>query len=274
MNMDILARCFRYSVFCIGFIGFAFVANAIPPQEVQPWSGWLVNDEQRPQPPRVIPGEEVGDAPSDATVLFDGTNLDAWDGGEHESGGRWVVADGVMVSEGRANDISTLESFGDCQLHLEFRIPEGRRLSGQSGGNSGVFLMGIYEIQINLCGEENETYPDGMPGAIYGQAPPLADASTSIGEWQSYDILFRAPRFNEQGEVVDPGMFTVFMNGICVQHGFVLKGETKWRENPTWRVHEERLPLRLQYHSDPVEFRNIWIREVPAQVWDAKQEEE
>lgn len=248
------------------------VAQNMPPQEVQPWSGWLVNDEDRTAPPRVLPADEPGGAPSDATVLFDGDNLDAWDGGVRGEDGRWVIRDGVMVPEGAANDIRSNESFGDCQLHVEFRVPEGRQLNGQMGANSGVFLMGLYEVQVNLCGEENSTYPDGMPGAIYGQAPPLADASTGLGDWQSYDILFRAPRFDEAGEMVDPGLITVLMNGICVQHGWAFQGPTQFRKLPQWSAHGERAPLKLQFHGDPVEYRNIWIRDVPAYGWDAKSE--
>lgn len=251
-------------------VGWCVAQNVLPEQEVQPWSGWLVNDEARPQPPRVAPAEQPGGAPSDATMLFDGTNLDAWDGGINGDDGRWVVRDGVTFPEGHAGNLTSKEGFGDCQLHVEYRVPEGRELNGQSGANSGVFLMGRYEIQINQGAGDNSTYPDGMAGAVYGQQPPLADASRRQGQWQVYDIVFRAPRFDEAGAVTDPGSVVVLMNGICVQSGWVFRGSTEWRKLPQWQAHPDKLPLSLQFHGDPIEFRNIWIRELPAYGADAR----
>lgn len=268
----IVARSLPASL-AVALVGQSAAQANWPPQEVQPWSGWLVNDEARPQPPRVTPAVEAGGAPSDAVVLFDGTNLDAWDGGVNQDegvNGRWVVRDGVMFPEGQARDLVSKESFGDCQLHLEFRVPEGRKLDGQLGANSGVFLLGRYEIQINQGAGDNTTYPDGMAGAVYGQQPPLADAGHRQGQWQSYDIIFRAPRFDEAGVVTEAGSIVVMMNGVCVQSGWEFQGQTSWRKLGKWEAHPEKAPLSLQFHGDPIEFRNVWIRELPRYGMDRK----
>ncbi len=193
--------------------------------------------------------------PSDAKVLFDGSNLDAWttDGGE----AGWEIRDGVMVA--RDKDLHSKESFGAVQLHIEWKIPAGRKVGGQGGGNSGVFLMNLYEVQM-LQSHGNPTYPDGQAAALYGQRPPLANATLPQGEWQSYDIAFEPPVY-EDGKLKTPAMVTVIHNGVVVQHGEHFQGPTQHRTLASYPdTHPETGPLRLQWHGDPIEFRNIWVR--------------
>lgn len=217
---------------------------------------YCVHDSLRPQPP-VIQVTTVCGArpPSDATVLFDGRNLDAWtrkDGLE-----KWEIRDGAMVATG--SDIYTKESFGAVQLHVEWRVPAGRHIDGQEGGNSGVFLMDRYEVQV-LQSHENPTYPDGQAGALYGQMPPLVNSSTRQGEWQTYDIAFEPPVYKNE-VCVKPAKITVLHNGLFVQHGELLLGPTEHRSLAHYpQSHPATAPLKLQYHGDPVEFRNIWLR--------------
>ena len=206
-----------------------------------------------PTPPVVDPESDEG-PPSDATVLFDGTNLDAWNGGD-----RWEIADGIATSRG--GGIRTKESFGDCQLHVEFASPSEVRGRGQGRGNSGIYMMGRYEIQI-LDSYQNETYSDGQAGAVYKQQPPMVNASRGPGEWQSFDIIFTAPHFAEDGSVETPAYVTVLHNGLIIQNHFELQGGTFWEEPPHYEAHGERAPIRIQYHGNPVRFRNIWIREL------------
>ena len=205
-----------------------------------------------PEPVVVTPG--MGAAPpSDAIVLFDGTNLDHWTGVEN-----WTIADGVGTA---GSSITSRDRFGDCQLHLEFATPEKVEGTGQGRGNSGIYLMKRYEVQI-LDSYENQTYFDGQCAAIYKQRPPLVNACRPPGEWQTYDIIFRAPRFNEDGSVAIPAAVTVLQNGVLVQDHFELQGGTFWDEPPHYTKHSEREPLQLQYHGNPVRFRNIWIRDL------------
>lgn len=206
-----------------------------------------------PEPPLVTPGEGTA-PPSDAIVLFDGTDLSQWDGGD-----RWEIVDGAAVP--RRGGIRTKESFGDCQLHVEWATPTEIEGSGQGRGNSGVYLMGRYEVQI-LDSYDNETYFDGQAAAIYKQSPPMVNASRAPGEWQTYDIVFHAPRFDDEGAVVRPTTITVLHNGVLVQDHFELSGETAWHKPPAYEAHPERLPLQLQFHGNPVRFRNIWLREL------------
>ncbi len=212
---------------------------------------YSVHDPARPQPPVVVPaGAVVVKPPSDATVLFDGTSLDAWTPG-------WEIKDGAMVAKGK--DISSKESFGAIQLHFEWRLPAGRKVDGQGGGNSGVFLMGLYEVQV-LQSHDNPTYPDGQAGAMYGQLPPLVNATLPQGEWQSYDIAFEPPVY-EDGKVVKPAKLTVMHNGVFVQNGESYLGPTQHRVLAHYPdKHPETAPLRLQFHGDPMEYRNMWVR--------------
>lgn len=205
-----------------------------------------------PEPAVIDPGGPEK-APSDAIVLFDGTNLDAFHGGE-----KWIIENGYAIDKG---DIRTKQKFGDCQLHLEFATPEVIEGSGQGRGNSGVFLMGRYELQI-LDSYENQTYFDGQCGAIYKQHPPLVNASRAPGEWQTYDVIFTAPRFNEDGTLKSPGYITVLHNGVLIQNHFELQGATAWDAPPAYTPHGEREPISIQYHGNPVRFRNIWIRDL------------
>ncbi|RMF93564.1 MAG: DUF1080 domain-containing protein [Planctomycetota bacterium] len=205
------------------------------------------------EPPVVTPGENNA-PPSDAIVLFDGKDLSAWEGGD-----KWVIQDGYAIAKGTG--ITTKQKFGDCQLHLEFATPAKVEGAGQGRGNSGVYLMGRYEVQI-LDSYENPTYYDGQCGAVYKQHPPLVNASRKPGEWQTYDIIFTAPRFDENGKLVEPAYVTVLHNGVLVQNHFELEGGTFWHKPPEYEAHGEKEPLHLQFHGNPVRFRNIWIREL------------
>ena len=203
-------------------------------------------------PPIVDPGDASG-APSDAIVLFDGTNCDAFHNGE-----KCKVEDGAFTIG--PGGIRTNQAFGDMQLHLEFASPSEVKGSGQGRGNSGVYLMGKYEVQI-LDSYENETYYDGPAAAIYKQSPPLVNASRGPGQWQTYDIIFDAPRFGEDGKVSKPARVTVLHNGVLVQHAYQLQGGTSFNRPPSYSKHPEKLPFNIQYHGNPVRFRNIWVRE-------------
>lgn len=204
-----------------------------------------------PEPPVVDPGSPE-QPPSDAIVLFHGDDLSAWEGGE-----AWKVSDGVATAAG--NGITSKQSFGDCQVHLEFATPEKVTGQGQGRGNSGLYLMGRYEVQI-LDSFENETYFDGQCGAIYKQQPPMVNASRKPGEWQSLDILFTAPRFDNE-QLAKPGYVTVLHNGLVVHNHFELQGSTSYTEAASYSPHPEKLPMMIQFHGNPVRFRNIWVRE-------------
>jgi hypothetical protein len=204
-----------------------------------------------PVPDVVDPGGP-GVPPSDAIVLFDGKDLSAWKGVE-----KWTVENGYAVCRGGAQ---TRQPFGDCQLHVEWCEPPDVQGSGQARGNSGVYLMGMYEVQI-LDSYKNDTYVDGQAGAVYKQHPPLVNACRKPGEWQVYDIIFRGPRFDRQ-ELVRPATITVLQNGVLVQDHFELLGRSGYRKPPAYSPHESKLPLQIQYHGSPVRFRNIWIREL------------
>jgi hypothetical protein len=230
---------------------------------MQPDGLWHVHDPARPQPPIVTPGASFSEnaaPPSDATVLFDGKNLSQWR--DQKTGGPapWTIKDGAMVSA--KGDIVTTNQFGDLQLHLEFREPVLKGRAGQDRGNSGVFLMGLYEIQVLDC-YHNKTYADGATGGIYGQHPPLANACRPPGEWQTYDIIFNVPHFGAHGKVVSPGYVTVIQNGVVVQNHQAIRGDTNWRVPGTYTPHGPTGPLALQYHNNSVSFRNIWVRPVP-----------
>lgn len=204
--------------------------------------------------PAVIDPGPPGGPPSDAVVLFDGTDLSQWSGGE-----KWAVKDGHFVAG--PGTLRSKAEFGDCQLHLEWASAEEATGSGQGRSNSGVFLMGIYEVQI-LDSHENKTYFDGQCGAIYKQHPPLVNASRKPGEWQTYDIIWKSPRFDEEGKLLSPAYVTVLHNGVLVQNHFELLGDTPFNRPPAYRPHSEKGPITLQYHGNPVRFRNIWLREI------------
>ena len=218
----------------------------------------------RPQPPVVDPGPFKASAapPSDAIVLFDGRSLAAWTSAERpDAAAKWKVADGYMEVVAGAGAIATKQGYGDAQLHIEWRAPTPPKGEGQERGNSGVFLMGKYEVQV-LDSHNNRTYPDGQAAAIYGEFPPLVNASRPAGEWQTYDIVFRRPRFDAAGAVTSPVRMTVFHNGVLVQDNVTLSGPTANQARPPYVKHADALPLTLQDHGDPVRFRNIWIRKL------------
>lgn len=197
---------------------------------------------------------DPGPPPSDAVVLFDGTDMSQWDGAEN-----WQVKDGYVVAGPGA--IRSKAVFGDCQVHLEWASAEEITGSGQGRSNSGLFLMGIYEVQI-LDSYNNKTYYDGQCGAIYKQHPPLVNASRKPGEWQTYDVIWTAPKFDDDGQLVSPAYITVLHNGVVVQNHFELEGDTPFNRPPEYRKHPPKGPIGLQYHGNPVRFRNIWVREI------------
>ena len=229
---------------------------------MQPDGKWHVHDPARPQSPIVTPGtfSQLAPPPSDATVLFDGKDLSQWHDKGNGGPAQWRVEDGVAVSA--KGDIVTTNKFGDIQLHLEFREPTPPKESGQGTGNSGIYFMGLYEIQILDC-YINKTYADGATGGLYGQHPPLANACRPPGEWQTYDCIFTAPRFAANGEVSSPAYLTAMLNGVVVQNHQAFRGATNWRSPGKYTAHAAELPLALQYHNNSVSFRNIWVRPVP-----------
>ncbi|MEM9415455.1 MAG: DUF1080 domain-containing protein [Planctomycetota bacterium] len=229
---------------------------------------WEVHDQARPKPPVVMPGamssqETPGTAPSDAIVLFDGSSADAFRHGNGEAC-NWVIRDDgtLEVAPGQGGDIYTRQAFGDIQLHLEWLASEDMPdREGQARGNSGVFLMDRYEVQILDC-YENESYADGMAAAIYGQAPPLANACNPRGQWQTYDIIFRRPHFDDDGNCIKPATITVLHNGVLVQDHTEILGPTRHHARTEYQPHSDAEPLRLQDHGDKMRFRNIWVREL------------
>ena len=211
-----------------------------------------------PVAPVVTPGKTAADAPSDAIVLFDGKDASKWvakDG----SAVKWTIENGAMTVKPGSGEIRTKDGFGDCQLHIEWRTPSVVKGEGQGRGNSGIFLMSNYELQI-LDNYNNKTYSNGQAGSIYKQIVPLANASRQPGEWQTYDVIFKAPRFNENGILVDQARITVIHNGVLIQNNVALWGGTQYIGIASYDKHENKLPIILQDHGDLVSFRNIWIR--------------
>jgi hypothetical protein len=230
------------------------LAKSPRPEDTEVWE---------PVPKVVQPGAKPYDPPADAIVLFDGKTASAW---ESVKGGasKWVVANGALSVAPGTGDIRTIEKFGDVQLHIEWRTPElPPEKKGQDRGNSGVFLQELYEVQI-LDTLENRTYSNGQAGAIYKQHIPLVNASRPAGEWQTYDIVFIAPRFEDSGALRSPARLTVFHNGVLIQHDVTLKGGTTYIGEPKYEPHGDA-SIRLQDHSHVVSFRNIWVRKLAAQ---------
>ena len=212
-----------------------------------------------PKPPKVEVGKAcVTTAPSDASVLFDGSNLDAWRSDYGEPAGWTVNGDGTMTVNTEAGNIATRDVFGDFQLHIEWRVPENIQGSGQGRGNSGVFLQGRYEVQI-LESYENETYVNGQAASIYKQSAPLVNPSRKQGEWNTYDIIYTAPTFKADGTYRTNPIVTVLFNGVLVQNNTMILGTTEYIGMPTFGAHGDG-PILLQNHGNPICFRNIWIR--------------
>ena len=238
-----------------------FAAATVCTAQVDP--KWEIHDRNRPVPPVVTPGtastqEAPGKAPSDAVSLFDGKDLSKWvqkDG----SPAKWKVGNGYFEVVPKTGELHTKDSFGDCQLHVEFAEPNPPKGEDQDRGNSGVFLMGLYEIQV-LDSYESKTYADGQAGAVYGQYPPLMNASRPPGQWQTYDIVFHGPRFDAAGKLTRPAHLTVLHNGVLIQDNVELTGPTGHHVRPAYTSTPEKLPLALQDHNHPVHYRNIWVR--------------
>ena len=216
---------------------------------VQEWKSGI----DWPEPKVVQPGEAPSQPPADATVLFDGTSLAAWDGAD-----KWTIENGYAIDGG---NLVSKQKYGDCQVHLEFASPEKVEGDGQGRGNSGLYFMGRYELQI-LDSHNNPTYFDGQCASIYKQHPPLVNASRKPGEWQTYDIIFQAPRFEPDGSLKTPAYITALHNGVLVQNHYEIQGETAYVKPPTYTAHADREPLSIQFHGNPVRFRNIWLREL------------
>ena len=211
------------------------------------------------EPPVITPGRTPSDPPSDAIVLFDGKDLSAWRSAGGSGEARWQVRDGYMEVVAKTGDIATKQEFGDCQLHIEWATPTEVKGEGQERGNSGVFLMERYEVQV-LDSYNNTTYYHGQAGAVYKQHAPLVNACRKPGEWQTYDIIFKAPQFDEQGKVTERARVTVLQNGVLIQNNVEIYGNT-WHDKPAlYLPHGPKASLKLQDHGNPVRYRNIWVR--------------
>jgi len=234
-------------------------ARQMRPEETEVWT---------PVPPVVTPGAYVNTTPpSDAIVLFDGKNLDEWVMINDRSPAKWTLGDGVMTVNKAAGGIESKRSFTDYQMHIEWRVPRGTTQTGQSRGNSGLFLASTgpgdtgYELQI-LDSYENKTYVNGQAASIYKQSPPLVNAMRPQGEWNVYDVVWTAPRFNADGSLKSAARITVLHNGVLVQNDYALKGNTPYIGPPSYKAHGPS-PIKLQSHGDPsppISFKNIWIR--------------
>lgn len=228
----------------------AFSQNKPNPKDTEVWE---------PEPQVVTPGKTPGAPPSDAIVLFDGTNLNNWVDKDGKTP-KWTVADGALTVAKGTGDIKTKQTFGDVQLHLEWRTPSKVEGEGQGRGNSGLFFCEKYELQI-LDSYNNRTYSNGQAGSMYKQTMPLVNASNPPGVWQTYDVVFIAPRFNDDGSLKSPGKITVFHNGVLIHHSTEIKGTTEYIGPPKVIPHGKG-SLRLQDHGNPTSFRNIWVREL------------
>ncbi len=258
-NLKTIALAARRSAALLT-LGLFCLGGAMPSAAQDP-ARWKAHDMKR-TPPRVVSSalQLPFPPPSDAVVLFDGGDLSKWRAADGSSS-KWIAKDGYMESVRGAGYAFSRDTFGDIQLHLEWASPANVQGNSQGRGNSGVFLMGLYEVQV-LDSRSNRTYADGQAAAIYGQYPPLVNASRGPGEWQSYDIYFRRPRFKRDGRVAKPARATVVHNGVLVQDNEEIRGPTQWLQNRPYWPHPDRLPLSLQDHGNPVRYRNVWVREL------------
>jgi hypothetical protein len=247
----------------LSFLAVAMLAASPTILHAQIDPRWKIHDMDRPVPSVVDPGtastqDAAGRPPSDAVVLFDGKDLSKWEDKDGKPA-QWKVENGYMEVVAKTGYLSTKDTFGDCQLHVEFSEPTPPHGESQERGNSGVFLMGLYEIQV-LDSYENKTYADGQASAVYGQYPPLVNASRPPGQWQTYDIIFHRPRFDASGNLQHPARVTVLHNGVLVQDNVEPSGPTGHHIRPPYKPGPDKLPLQLQDHGNPVRYRNIWIR--------------
>jgi hypothetical protein len=246
------------------FILMAFLASIsfiVQAQEIDRSKGDpKLSEYYNPEAPVVTPGKTAHDAPSDAIVLFDGKNFSNWEGDKNQPIG-WTMENGAMIVKGGSGGIKTKRGFGDCQMHIEFRTPAEVKGDGQGRGNSGIFLMGKYELQV-LDNYNNKTYVNGQAGSMYKQLPPTVNACRPPGEWQTYDIIFTAPRFYDDGRLKSQARITVIHNGVLVQNNTTIWGSTEYIGSPVYKKHGDREPIYLQDHGNPTAFRNIWIREL------------
>lgn len=218
------------------------------------------NADEKPQPEKVEPAKR-DKPPTDAIVLFDRGSLDQFISAKDGGPAPWKVKGGKFVVESKTGNILTKEEFGDIQLHIEFKVPrDAKNFEGQKSGNSGIYIMGKYELQV-LNSYENETYTDGQAGAVYKQHPPMVNASVQPGKWQTYDIIFEAPEYDDNGNQVEPPYITVFHNGVLIQNHVEVQGPTT-AYNKDLPENTEKGPLMLQDHSNEVSYRNIWLREL------------
>jgi len=250
-----------FVVFALAAALFAQAQSAPKPEETEVWS---------PEPVVITPGATCGAPPSDAILLFNGTNLDEWVSAQDHTPAKWIVADGIMTVNKPFGNIETRRKFKNYQLHVEFRIPANITGSGQLRGNSGLFLASTgpgdagYELQV-LDNYNNRTYVNGQAGSVYKQSPPLVNANRKPGEWQTYDVIWTAPTFTSSGNLTSPAYVTAIFNGVLVQNHFELKGETRFIGKPFYKAFDGA-PIKLQAHGDPSEpisYRNIWVRELP-----------
>lgn len=240
-------------VFCIvstGGLGQGLPRDSFDPKVTEVWDL---------KPKKVTAGSAAGEAPSDAIVLFDGKDLSKWNKTDG-SDAKWDVKDGAFTVVKGTGEIRSRQEFGDVQLHIEWCTPAHVEGEGQGRGNSGIYLQGRYELQV-LDSYENQTYSNGQAGSIYKQHIPLVNACRKPGEWQTFDVIFTAPRFNENGRVVTPAYITVLQNGIVIQNNVQIAGTTQNQGLPVYQAHG-KASLVLQDHGNPVSYRNIWIREL------------
>lgn len=237
------------AMLCVSIVSFAQERLSFDPKISEDWN---------PVPAKITPGEHNA-PPSDAIILFDGKDLNEWTNGKGGTA-EWIVADGAMTVKPKTGIVKTKQKFGDFQLHIEWRTPAEVKGDGQGRGNSGIFMMEKYELQV-LDSYESVTYSNGQAGSIYKQSIPLVNACKGPGEWQTYDVIFMAPVFTEKGSLKTPATITVLHNGVLIQNNYAIKGPTEYSRFPKYEAHGKE-SISLQDHGNPTSFRNIWVREL------------